>query len=388
MAKFQLGHETYYLLKLMQAGVLAAETIHVERRRKNLIVSYHGWDHEKMNLEQLSQSFCSLFDVAPENAAGCLAVGLNAALNVSAKNSVSISLFGRGEGQGRTLVLGEELEWEDCQRGFASDSLLRITILEPKHSPAQTLETIQERCRFAPVAITVEETYINEPALPETAEAHLGTYFERNTILGEYRYAGLNFPLEEQMGTLVHKNFSDGRAKWLGLGVDVDPVSNLGLLKHGVITDFKKVNLGLPGLVGVVEASDLKTDLTALQVAESEELEELYAEVKRNGRGLVKDTVAGLDHVESERQATSASAPMSDVSAFISKGGIGSSLVAPFILADTIGQGVLIGFAILLSTPVVALVSGFITGYGKDKESDEAARRVLRSLWNDALRAS
>lgn len=386
MAKFQLGHETFYLLKIVQAGVLAAESIKFSSKGRHLVIQMHGWDTDQMTLDQLSQSLCSLFDVAPENAAGCLAVGLNAGLGVSRSKTVSVGLREPERREGRQLILGEQLTWEEVEFPLPwTGAVLVITIEDPRHTLAAAKNTLSERCGFSPIPIVFDGYSLVKTQLPETAEKHLGKYFESNAILGEYRVGAIPTCEDPIPSALVHKTPDQGRPMWIGLGVDVDPVATVGMVRHGVVTEFQRVNLGIPGLTAAVEASDLKTDLTALQVADNEESQLMIEELKETSFQLLEDTIAASEHFSSQRQSTSASAPMSKPAAAISQIGVAAGLILPFFLADGIGEGAVQMFGILCATPLVALTTGFFTGYGKDKNSDLAARRALTLVWIRAV---
>ncbi len=388
MARVQLGHRTHYLLKLVQAGVLNAERIVITPTNRALRIELSNWNHEAVGLEKIGQSLCSLFDAAPEDAAGCLAVGLNAALEVSSSKTVTVSARLQGEALQRTLTLGESPEWSELDKTTPPrNPYLEITIQNPSHPAVEALETLQQRCRFSPIPIHFQGDELGPAELPETAGKHLGEFFEENCFLGEFRLGGIDAPGGSLKTTIVCREIQQAHPAWLGLGVDLDPYATVAFLKHGVLSDYKQVNLGCPGLVAVVEANDLATDLTALQILENDRYKERIEEVRSHGFKLLEETVNKVEHLSSQKQSTSASAPMSELSAFISKSGIAAGLILPWFLAHDIGQGVLQMFGILLATPVVALTSGFFTGYGKNEASDRAARQSVSQVWAQALRA-
>lgn len=195
MARFQLGHRTHYLLKIIQAGVLNAERIVITSTTRAFVVELQGWDHGNVSLERIGQSLCSLFDSAPEDAGGCLAVGLNAALEASGKKSVRVSASVQGESVRRTVTLGESLEWSEDDSGeTAQVSRLEISIESPSHPLEEVADTLAQRCRFSPIPIIFQGEELGPPELPASSGKHLGEFFQENSFLGEFRLGRITTP--------------------------------------------------------------------------------------------------------------------------------------------------------------------------------------------------
>jgi hypothetical protein len=70
------------------------------------------------------------------------------------------------------------------------------------------------------------------------------------------------------------------------------------------------VNLQIPGVIGVVEADDVPTDLTGSQFQDGETLAEVESWLGRSGQALLGEAIAATRGIMSEGQPASASAPV------------------------------------------------------------------------------
>ena len=96
----------------------------------------------------------------------------------------------------------------------------------------------------------------------------------------------------------------------LALTVDMDPKATIWLCKAGVMAEKKHLDLGIPGLIGVVAADDVPTDLTGSQFLEGEPLQEVRTWLGKAGQMLLSDAIDGIKDVVSEAQPVSTSAPV------------------------------------------------------------------------------
>jgi hypothetical protein len=71
----------------------------------------------------------------------------------------------------------------------------------------------------------------------------------------------------------------------------------LYLVRHGVVTDFKSVDLGARGAVAVVAADHLRTDLSFLRVVEDEAFASLVRGLREHYRQMQELVIASLDRL-------------------------------------------------------------------------------------------
>lgn len=387
MAKFQLPEREMFVLKFVQAASQAADALIIERGGGFLRFRFRGWPKE-LNLEVLGQRFCSIFEHSFEDAAGCITVALNSIL-ADPEAVVTAEFFARGEAQGQSLRLQENWDLDKCEVRDFSDSVVGSLVFEIPLAGIDGLEVerlLKERCAYARVAIEFNGVNLSvyaEP--PNTSGKHLGEYFRENRWMGEsvisesphYQVPRLR---EEPLIRLTYPGSEpekDVPGSWLLLGLDAAPSTPVHLVKSGVVVDRKMRDLGFPGLIMVMDAGDLESDLTGLQIREDKRLEESLQYLKPAILDLHERCLAALSVLESEKQDTDANAPMHSASTAASLGTLAACL-SSFLWAGGKLAWVLLG-GFWFWPPVVAVFTGWFLGYGRTDESDRQARAEVRA---------
>lgn len=383
LARFQLGEPELFVLKFVQAAVLAAEHLSITYRKDQLRFLFHGW--EGSGLEAVGQRFCSILDNTFHDACGCLTIGLNAALALKPR-SLTASRFETGERRGEWVCLGEEWELLAAERDSRAGlgACLVVSLDEPAGLDLDRFErALLTRCAYAPLQILLNGESLSEKAgPPPSLGRHRGIYFRDNRILSEFRLETPEpaFTIPETPETALISNRVQGdRLSWLLFGVDFDPMACLFLVKSGVVVDSQRVELDTPGLLAVVEADALETDLTGLQIRQNHDYEQLVDWLDKLTLHPLEQTIEAVNALASERQPTSGNAPMHPVSTGLSWAALMGCLSA-FAWAGPKLALILTG-GFWFWPPAVALLSGWILGYERDDHSDQMARdEVLQVL--------
>ncbi|MCA9795872.1 MAG: hypothetical protein KC910_28890 [Candidatus Eremiobacteraeota bacterium] len=387
LARFQLGEPELFVLKFVQAAVLAAQHLSITSRKDQLRFLFHGWDG--VGLEGVGQRFCSILDNTFHDACGCLTIGLNAALALKPR-SLTASRFEKGERRGEWVSLGDDWELQVAERDARAglEACLVVSIDEPAGLDLERFErALLTRCAYAPIDILLNGESLGEKAgPPPSLGRHRGIYFRDNRILSEFRLQTEDpaFTVPATPATALVANWVPGeRHSWLLFGVDFDPMACLFLVKSGVVVDSQRVELDTPGLLAVVEADDLETDLTGLQIRQDQDYQSLVGWLDQITLQPLEQTIEAVCALSSERQPTSGSAPMHPISTTLSWGTLLGCLSSLAWAGPKLGVILTAGF--WFWPPAVALLSGWILGYERDAHSDQMARgevlEVLRSAF-------
>ncbi len=388
LSKFQLADPHEFLLKFVQAGNLAANDIQVELGSKSNI-TLRGWSSE-LTLEKLAERLASTSLIVGDDPLTHLCIGLSALLGLVPEG---IRLCHRVEGSkmAKLLDLGTTLEWKDIESNPENGSSLRIWWPGVAEISQKTLAgLLRERCTYSAVPIALNGAGLLA-VIPKTPGAHREKFFRKNETLSELRTlraSGDAPPMADQRSKAKTKTGAE-RDSHLRLTVDLDPVATIWMVKAGVMTQKKRMELGVPGLVGAVFADDLATDLTGSQFLENATFDEIRVFLKEVGVELLEDALTDARQIGADAQPASATAPIGSLI------GCSACLLAVLGFFATIWM---IGpsnfrvdwgaatFMFWLVSPV-PMVWWAIKRHGceKDKNSDKAAKDYLVSVLDHAL---
>lgn len=304
LARFQLPDPHELILKLVQAGNLASEGVAVSASSSKLTVSYQGWDSE-LTLKRLADRLASASLIVGDDALSYLSVGLSAMLGFGAP--VRLSQVVPGETVMRTLTVGQTLEWEEGATSRTA-SHFEVSMPMPESLSVDTLgQLLRERCLFSSVPVSWQRNDVRG-TLPQPTGAHRPAFFRENKTLAEVAFG--SGQEKTPLLSLKRTPRQSARMAHLALTVDVDPKATIWLCKAGVMAEKKHLDLGVPGLIGVVAADDVPTDLTGSQFLEGEPLEGIRNWLGIAGQMLLGDAIKGIKDVVSEAQPVSSNAPV------------------------------------------------------------------------------
>lgn len=312
LAKFQLRDPHEFILKFVQAGNLASgasSQIDIDFR-KVATIHFHDWNHE-WTLERLAERLASASLVAEQDPLTHLAVGISALMGLEMEE-LQLTQKRQGEPNGRALLVKKTLEWDSVEQLNPEASFLRITLPIPKGISIATLRALlASRCGFSAVPIRLDGEAL-KAQLPETSGAHRAQFFRENEVLASQYRLPQDLPNLPAIRALAGRSSALECDRWahLSLTVDLDPKATVWFCKDGVMTEVKKLDLGVPGIVGVVSADDVATDLTGSQFLEGKEFEQLKDTLTRASRGLLDNAIDATKNIVSQGQPPSASAPV------------------------------------------------------------------------------
>lgn len=309
---FSLPFTTDYLLKLTQfANLVQAERLAWNITTRAVQMSLFTSRPLKITLRDISQRLLNPVTEITEPDLKCLLVGLNGALAMQPQQ-LSIQ-----DARGHHLTLESDLvllqeDTEDEEEALPSpeDGAAFTFTLHRKRDRRQSLQetlVIKERCHLSIVPILLNGEPL-QPRIPiyeklDGSERYLPQEF----VLGERRlYAEKGFPvppwpshpgdardpkrkvfLRQRRGEEHHTRCR----QWIMLRYGLKANACLHYWQHGVIVDTQYHNLGVPGLEAVLDASDLNTDLSGLQVQEDQTSRKV---LKTAGQELRQDVRSSL----------------------------------------------------------------------------------------------
>lgn len=309
LAKFQLVNRREFILKFIQAGNLAAQTVDI-KFGKRISVWFEGWDPD-IDLHTLFERFGKLQWGRDGDPLFYLLIGL---ITLSKLTTEEILLTQRVKDQqgSQTLVFSQTASIESLKSPPSPNSYLEISWPSSAHlNPRGLKELVEKRCAFSRIPVLVN----GEPIIgvvPQPSGKHrvgpaenLAPFFRNNVSLASAYYT----PKDPELATSAElPNFPDplpptvsqsdlDRTLFLKITVDLDPTTTIHLMKANVIMREKRLNIGVPGLVAVVSADDVPTDLTGSQFMEGQEMTHLTAQLRECAQRLLPKAVEGVQDI-------------------------------------------------------------------------------------------
>ena len=376
MAKFQLADPHYFILKLVQAGVLASRGMDISFAGNGWEIVYQDWQPE-LTLEKIREKLSSGLVTACEEPLDHLTIALNTLMTL-APSGIRLAQKIEGSHENRFLELNEEMEIKS-QEGDWKESKLTLLIPKTPHIDRERIEElILERCGFAPIPLTLnEETVL--PRLRATSGAHRDIFFRHNKELAQGQTLGSRNALDQKSENIPEDEFSS----FLRLTVDLDPYAQVWLCKAGVMLENKAFDLGVPGLTGVVEADHLDTDLTGVQFIANEKVDQLSLWLKGPSKIVLDRAIKVTDTVDAEAAPVALNGWLNgwDVTTGCGLGCLGGIGGFWLFIDNLISGGVLSAIVSLGVLFPGAYVGAKIHKKGCEKTpgSEEEAQRTLRN---------
>lgn len=303
LAKFQLPDPHELVLKFVQAGNLASQGVSIAVRKSTLSITYQDWSPE-LTLQKLADRLASASLIVGDDPLSHLSIGLSALLGLGCEVRARQAL--PGEKQTTTLVVGQALEWSQEDDGLTGP-LFELSAKMPDGLSSERLgKLLAERCVFSRVPVSWQGARV-EALLPQPIGAHRPAFFRENKVLAQSFTGDGRMPL--LTGPVPSRGKGD-RTAHLSLTVDLDPKATVWLCKAGVMAEKKHLDVGIPGIIGVVTADEVPTDLTGSQFLEGESLKQVEAWLRVSGRTLLSEAIAATKNVVSEAQPASSNAPI------------------------------------------------------------------------------
>lgn len=263
LAKYQLQKSTDFLLKFVQAACQASSGLRVTEGLHCEFWGWHGGD-----LESIQKKFESLLSGSKDDALGCLALGLSAAL---AQSPAQLELFEAGEAEGQRVSLTQETalsSWDQQNKverpegSFSGHALLRLTFPEIKLCTKALNVLFKKRCPWTPVRISTAGHELAEVVASKRAR-HQFQPIRRRRPTGARALS----PESKQVN-------------WYRL--DMSPTAKkptIALVKHGVVVEELPWEEGEPGATLHLCADALPTDISGLALLKNDDY---YALLRRS----------------------------------------------------------------------------------------------------------
>ncbi|MBI3924202.1 MAG: hypothetical protein HY319_01550 [Armatimonadetes bacterium] len=321
MARFQLTDPTQYLLKFVQAAVLArSQKLALKLCRDRVVCEWHGCDLGSLDPGEVAGSLCRPLEEASHTALGGLAAGLNA-LQAAGPTRIVLRFQRWGESSVEVLSLGDRFARQSLPlEGGATRTSLTITVSRTRGRVDRERQTVLRGCRFCPIPIELNgerlEFGYRAPGDPFAWSVDLPDDF----VLAEMRLpprAGCRMPVPRASeGVRVHPcsnalvqdvaiGASTACSAWIQMRAALSSTARVTFVRAGVAVDTREVDLGVPGILAVLPADHLQTDLTGLQVLETPELTAMLGELRSAAARLRERLLRHLPHLGSTRPAAS-----------------------------------------------------------------------------------
>ncbi len=306
LSRFQL-QPGMFLAKWVQAGVaLGSQRIRIDLA-SHLRVTFVGSGSSGLRIDALMASLEDPLKLAPSTPEASLLFGI---LGSQSERTRPLTLQLKDpEGGVLIEILGEEARGRSVPL-TGTDWSIQITLSDP-HDLEVTLGVLRSRCSYSPIPIEFNGQALQSPWLqpawggyrlaegffsgdgpvrlnlpkPETRPCwctfHQGQYRERSS--SEPQAFLVSYPDEgEQDGWNAHLSISaqlQGRARVLWV-------------KHGVIVEEEQIDLGTPGVVAIVSADFLETDLSQIQLLRNEVYQARVALLRDQASQLLRQVMA------------------------------------------------------------------------------------------------
>lgn len=298
LLRFQLD-AGLFLAKWIQAGVsLGSQTIRVELEPK-ITVTLVGEGDCPLRLEPLLKKLEAPIDLPSQSAEASLMLGVLASQSEGQDRPLTLHL--RDPQQGLLVqILGEEARARTLE-GVGRDWSLTLT-LSNYPEVDELRQMVKQRCGYSPVPIELEGQQLECPWGGEyhIAEAFLSGENTRRIqlpdphtrpcwcVCQDSHYAGRNSP-DPATFLLCYSQESHWDA---ALAVsDRRGRSLIQWVKAGVILEQDFVDLGTPGMVAVVSAHYLRTDLSHTRLLRDEAYQARLALLREQSQRLMSQVL-------------------------------------------------------------------------------------------------
>ncbi|MCA9793196.1 MAG: hypothetical protein KC910_15410 [Candidatus Eremiobacteraeota bacterium] len=381
LARFQLARPTDYLLKLMQAAVLAGCREVQVSLQEELVIQLPGWS--KSDLEQVAEGLCNPLGSDAFTPTGCLLVALNAALAQGGRGYLFLT---DADGQSKALTVdAHEMKLEPLLTIHKSP-YMEIRLNLPKRDRGAELEALQTRCRYLPLPILIDGAVMPHGGFaPYKPRRHL-QHLEGDYVLAEWRPEAaanlLDLPPPDSLAPLSRRLDGPHSDRWLTLRAALEDTAEIHLVQAGVWVDTKRVEAPIPGLQAVVSVDHLKTDLTGMQVLDGPDLQAEIQKLFDCLPELKKQALSSVSLLDATRERVSTNSNLKGLP-------VAASIVLATILSVVFlshaGDPVKGGYYLMagLTTPMsiplgVALVGQFKNLTDPGEASSQALRRHIK----------
>ena len=330
LSRFRLPKPEFYILRLLQAGVAGkAKALTFKASLQNLELGFPGLDLEQNLLQNL---LSYIIEDSSHRTLSHLASGIYGSLSVAAKK-VELASAGyryiwevgssrqesdessqsglhlritrppaqvlRGWGRG----LGQDLIKLFRKRGNSVEAGLIARFGDYYPIPISINGTPLERAPFGKARFpgyrietdpSPEETAVPLPQLLQARELYSHGFCHRDHHLVERYVAGpgcLIAPSTTSATELINPELA-GRPCQMLLGLRaLDSSARLLFVRDGILVDERQIDLDIPGLLAIVSADELRTDLGGFEIVEDASYRELLQRLRQLG-GEMLDTLS------------------------------------------------------------------------------------------------
>lgn len=291
LARLRLPRTTDYLLKLVQGGVRADCSWVGVKLGTSIEVLWLGY--RRFEPQGLVPALCRPLEGDQSSAVSALACAVEAVTALGGRVVICQPDAGR-----MTTFEGDRVAVELCEReAVVPHPALRITVDLPRRRRHLRGERalIRECCSYSRVQVLLDGQDLRE------------TYWSRHQagpnrwILGERRLgdgptATLSLPPLPEPAPLVWS--LDGArhgSGWLVLRGGLEPLARVKLVQAGVVIETRRLDLGVPGIEAVMAADHLPTDLTGMQVRDTEAFAQALESLRQAAHELRDEVLEALD---------------------------------------------------------------------------------------------
>lgn len=382
LAKFQLPDPHHLILKFVQAGNLAGHEVLIQTKGL-LQITISGW-RPSLTLEHVADSLTSANLQGGNDPLVHLATGLSTLMGVTGEPILVRQRLQETQ-QNRLLEIGETLELSEVSEEVAEDSL-SITVPFPSQLSASTLKSLlEERCVASTIPILINDQPL-KGRLPESEGKHRSHYFQTNRQLaGKLWSEQSDSPVLWQSRTFPSSPVEKGpRTAWVSLSVDFDDKALVWLCQAGVLTQLKHLKLKVPGIMAIVSADDLPTDLTGSQFLDGPAMIDLIDWVGEASRQVRDQALKVARTVSAQGQPAGANAPVRTQDGCL---GCLGAMLGCYLTAKALAHwalpyhGVTLAMTNVFFWLAVSFIYPAVTMWRKgaavDRHSDEKARQLI-----------
>lgn len=294
LARFCLLDSSEIILRFVQAANHSAESLHLESNGNEQSVILKGWD-PTLSIDRVVESLTSSQIQLGDDALGYLFIALVTLLKEVPDGVRFVQrIKGKKFVDGFAPTSSREIH-RTASKDSNSESTLEIYWPLKSDLSMRSMETLlKKRCAFSAVPIFYQGEQLKAP-FPELSDEVKVQYFSPNEVVGRYHQA-----VDGEYSNLIDEDLpapqtvgeDSERFVILRLTPSQNRSAVIWLMKSGVLIERRAMGLGVSGVVGVVNADDLTTDVTGGRFIENETLDALREDLRGSAERLLSDALA------------------------------------------------------------------------------------------------
>lgn len=298
--EYRLESVYWFVLKFVQAANLAADSFEVVLQGQPS-VSFKGWDPE-LSLEKITNHVATASLNLDNDPLSFLSIGINTLL-ITGLDSVEVCHQKKGSTTQECLVLGKSMETasREVERAVDVSTLTISWSANNKLESGWITKVLTERCSFSAVPISVNNAPLAFRPLGSSTEYRSDLLIKKHTLYQEAHVAPDTLvPTQVSVFQETEQVKSSPYTAYFEVNTDLDREATIWFSRAGVLIEKEQQRLSIDGLIVVVSADALSTDLTGSRLVRDRDFVELIDWLKVTSKTLLEPALAALPDLKAD----------------------------------------------------------------------------------------